>query len=89
MRHLFTAARHGSALAASWVQIAGDHGPMRSETTTRLYYIISGRGWFEIGDDPRAEVSAGDAALVEPGVSFVFGGHFSYLLVTTPHDAAS
>jgi mannose-6-phosphate isomerase-like protein (cupin superfamily) len=84
MRKIVAREEHGSDLSATWIQIWGRHSRVRSDAATRLYYILDGRGWFQVGDEPRQAVSSGDAVLIPRGAPYTFEGHMNYFLVNTP-----
>jgi mannose-6-phosphate isomerase-like protein (cupin superfamily) len=84
MRRIVTRDRHGPHISATWIQIWGRHNRVMSNAATRLYYILDGRGWFQVGDEPREEVVSGDAVLIPSGVPYTFEGHMNYFLVNAP-----
>lgn len=50
----------------------------------RLYYVISGNGYFVIDNENEA-VKTGDLVFIPAGSTFTFGGQLKMLLVDAPH----
>jgi mannose-6-phosphate isomerase-like protein (cupin superfamily) len=84
MRPLVDAAAGAGDLSVTWVRIAGSHRRLRTDASTRLYSIVEGDGWFELGDDPRFPIRTGDVVLVPRGVAYAIGGELTYLVVNSP-----
>lgn len=84
MRRLVDRERHCENLSVNWIQIWGTHRRTGSDRSTRLYYILSGNGWFQIGAQTSEDVRTGDLAVIPRGVPYSFGGYMTYLLVNQP-----
>jgi mannose-6-phosphate isomerase-like protein (cupin superfamily) len=84
MRRLVDAATGGGDLSVTWVRISGSHRPLRTDASTRLYYVLDGGGWFSLGDDPRFDIAAGDTVVVPRGTAYALGGELTYLVVNGP-----
>lgn len=83
MQALVRAGDCDADLSATWVQIHGRHGRIRSDRATRLYYILDGRGSMTVGDT-RFDVAAGDLAIVPRGIDYDYEGVMTLLLVNQP-----
>lgn len=46
--------------------------------------VLSGTGWFQVGDADRFDVEPGDFVFVPHGTSFEYGGVMDYLTVQSP-----
>jgi mannose-6-phosphate isomerase-like protein (cupin superfamily) len=84
MRKLVDAAAGGGDLSVTWVRIEGSHRPLRTDATTRLYYVVEGAGWFELGDEPRFDIRTGDVVVVSRGTPYALGGDLTYLVINGP-----
>jgi len=84
MRALVRAADHGPDLSMTWVRLSGRHRALRTERSTRVYYLLGGSGRFEVGDDPPFDADAGDVVVVPRGVRYAFEGEMTYLVVNGP-----
>ena len=73
----------GGDLSATWVRIAGEHRPLRTDSSTRLYHVVEGGGWFSLGDE-RFEITAGDLVVVPRGTPYALGGELIYLVLNAP-----
>ena len=84
MRKLVDAAAGGGDLSVTWVRIDGRHRPLRTDASTRLYYVVQGEGWFELGAEPRVEIRTGDVVVVPRGTAYALGGALTYLGINGP-----
>jgi mannose-6-phosphate isomerase-like protein (cupin superfamily) len=71
-------------LSMTHMEIDGDHPQRSSDTTDFLYWVLSGEGWFEVADEPRFEVKAGEAVLMRTGVRYRYGGKMEFLNFQAP-----
>ena len=76
--------QHGPGISVTWVKIWGHHKKMVCDISDRAYYIISGKGEFQVGDDPPGAVEAGDFVYIPRGVPYVFDGDMTYLVMNGP-----
>jgi len=74
----------GGDLSVTWVRIDGAHRRLRTDASTRLYYVVDGDGWFELGDEPQFELRAGDVVVVPRGTPYALGGTLTYLVINGP-----
>jgi mannose-6-phosphate isomerase-like protein (cupin superfamily) len=74
----------GDDLSVTWVRIEGTHRPLRTDASTRLYYVVEGDGWFELGEEPRFELRTGDVVVVPRGTPYSLGGTLTYLVINAP-----
>jgi len=74
----------GGDLSLTWVRVDGTHRRLRTDASTRLYYIVGGEGWFELGDEPRLELRPADVVVVPRGTPYALGGSLTYLVINGP-----
>jgi len=74
----------GGDLSVTWVRIDGAHRRLRTDASTRLYYVVDGDGWFVLGDEPQFEVRTGDVVVVPRGTPYALGGTLTYLVINGP-----
>jgi mannose-6-phosphate isomerase-like protein (cupin superfamily) len=74
----------GGDLSVTWVRIDGTHRPLRTDASTRLYYVVEGDGWFELGVEPRFELRTNDVVVVPRGTPYSLGGRLTYLVINGP-----
>jgi mannose-6-phosphate isomerase-like protein (cupin superfamily) len=84
MRKLVDAATGGGDVSVTWVRIDGTHRRLRTDASTRLYYVVEGDGWFELGDEPRFEIRTGDVVVVPRRLPYALGGRLTYLVINGP-----
>lgn len=85
MKQAISRAIHGEGISVTWVEIWGHHKKMSCDLSDRAYYIISGEGRFQVGDEAEwGAVSGGDFVFIPKGVPYVFEGHMTYLVMNGP-----
>jgi mannose-6-phosphate isomerase-like protein (cupin superfamily) len=84
MRRLVDGVTGGGDLSVTWVRIAGRHRRLRTDRSTRVYYVLEGEGRFTLGDEPAAAVRTGDVVVVPRGVPYDLDGELTYLVVNGP-----
>ena len=71
-------------LEISHIEVERGHDTfMVSKRITRIYYVLSGTGYFTIGDH-RPEVSHGTLVEIPPKVEYSYSGKMKLLFVSTP-----
>jgi 3-hydroxyacyl-CoA dehydrogenase/mannose-6-phosphate isomerase-like protein (cupin superfamily) len=83
MRPLVTAA-HEAGMSVTWVELAGRHRRLRSDRSTRVYYILRGSATFVLGDEPKVDARERDVVVVPRGTSYEFEGDVTYLVLNAP-----
>ena len=83
MRRLVHRDAHAADLSVTWVRLDGRHRRLRTDHSTRVYYIVEGSGTFVVGDD-RFDASEGDVVLVPRSTPYEFWGRLTYLVVNGP-----
>jgi mannose-6-phosphate isomerase-like protein (cupin superfamily) len=81
---LVTAGDTDGALSLTRVEIDGRHQSLRSNASTRVYYVLDGILTVVVGDGPSVTVDAGGHAIVPRGVSYSVGGSARYLVLNGP-----
>jgi mannose-6-phosphate isomerase-like protein (cupin superfamily) len=84
MKRLVNTTAHGPDLSVSWVEIWGNHRKMRTDRSTRVYYLLSGSATFQVGDGEPFEVAAGDAVVISRGTPYELTGNLTYLVINGP-----
>jgi len=84
MRRLVDAAAGEGDLSVTWVRLSGWHRRLRTDRSTRVYYVVEGEGRFMVGGAPEAEVRTGDVVVVPRGVAYALAGDLTYLVVNGP-----
>jgi mannose-6-phosphate isomerase-like protein (cupin superfamily) len=84
LRRLVDAESGEGNLSVTWVRLAGRHRQLRTDRSTRLYYVVEGEGWFVLGDEPEVAVRMGDIVVVPRGTAYQLGGELTYLVVNGP-----
>jgi mannose-6-phosphate isomerase-like protein (cupin superfamily) len=84
MRRLVDAATGEGDLSVTWVRLSGRHRRLRTDRSTRVYYVVEGEGQFTLGDEPDATIRTGDVVVVPRGVAYALGGDLTYLVVNGP-----
>lgn len=84
MRALAPASTTDGEVSLTWVRLDGVHKRLRTDRSTRLYYVVRGSATFVIGDRAPVEAQAGDVVVVPRGTPYTFSGSLEYLVVNTP-----
>jgi len=83
MRRLVRRDRHGSAVSVTWVRLDGRHRRLRTDRSTRVYYILDGTATFDVGGH-RYDVQKDDVVLVPVSTPYELWGQTTYLVVNGP-----
>ncbi len=84
LRALVTAGEFGPDVSVTWVQLAGHHGRLRTDRSTRVYAVLAGSVDVQIADDPAVTVAAGELVVVPRGQPYELDGVGTYLVVNAP-----
>jgi mannose-6-phosphate isomerase-like protein (cupin superfamily) len=84
MRQLVDATSGEGNLSVTWVRLAGRHRRLRTDRSTRLYYVVEGDGWFAVGEESEVAIHAGDVVVVPRRTAYALGGELTYLVVNGP-----
>ena len=84
MRRLVDAETGDGDLSVTWVRLSGRHRRLRTDRSTRVYYVLDGEGRFALGDEPEATIRTGDVIVVPRGVPYALDGDLTYLVVNGP-----
>jgi mannose-6-phosphate isomerase-like protein (cupin superfamily) len=83
MRQLVRRDAHGGDVSMTWVRLHGRHRRLRTDRSTRVYYVLDGAASFIVGDE-RFEARAGDVVLVPVSTPYEFQGEATYLVINGP-----
>ena len=84
VRPLVTAAEANSDLSATWVQIDGTHRRLRTNRSTRMYYVVEGTLTLDVEAREPLTLGAGECGTVARGVEYGLTGRASYLVINGP-----
>src|SRR5205814_8956830 len=84
MRRLVPSAASGGDLGVTWVQLGGHHRRLKTQRSTRVYYVLAGSARFVVGDDERFEARGGDVVVISRGTPYEFEGEMTYLVINGP-----
>lgn len=85
VKALLTRRAHTESISVSWIHMAGRCcQEMTCNLSDRVYYVLSGDGEFQVGDNPAETASEGDLVYIPKGVPYVFGGTMTYLVMNAP-----
>ena len=71
-------------ISITWVKIWGYHKKLVCHVSDRAYYIIEGKGEFNVEGYPTGKVNKGDHVFIPKGVPYDFEGHMTYLVINSP-----
>lgn len=75
---------HDAGVSVTHVRLAGVHRPLRTDRSTRVYYVLEGSARFVVGNRPSLVAHAGDAVVIPRGVRYGFEGELAYLVINAP-----
>lgn len=84
LRKLVSRAVDGPEISMTWVEIAGKHNPLRTDSSTRVYYILEGEFIFDCEDSEQMCASAGDVVVIYKSCLYGFEGKGKYLVINGP-----
>jgi mannose-6-phosphate isomerase-like protein (cupin superfamily) len=74
----------GGDVSVTWVRLEGRHRRLRTDRSTRVYYVLEGAATFVLGDDPPFELGKDDTVVVPRGTPYEFQGEMTYLVLNAP-----
>jgi mannose-6-phosphate isomerase-like protein (cupin superfamily) len=83
-RPLVSGAQHGPDISVTWIRLRGRHRRLRTDRSTRVYYVLEGSASFRLGDGEKLTVEAGDTIVVPRGTPYEFVGDMTYLVMNGP-----
>src|SRR5438045_7802075 len=84
MRPLVPSAASGRDLSVTWVQLGGHHRRLKTQRSTRVYYVLAGSARFVVGDDERFEARGGDVVVISRGRPYESEGAMTYVAIKRP-----
>jgi len=84
MRQLVSRAVDGSDISMTWVEISGVHNRLKTDSSTRVYYILEGEFIFDCEDTEPMSASAGDVVVIYKSCFYGFQGSGKYLVINGP-----
>jgi mannose-6-phosphate isomerase-like protein (cupin superfamily) len=70
-------------LSLTWVHIDGHHQRLRTDASTRIYVVITGRGTITVGVE-EFTVETGDVVVIPPSNPYHLVGDMTYLVLNQP-----
>lgn len=74
----------GPDISLTWIDIAGKHRPLKTDSSTRVYYILEGELIFYCEDEDPMRASAGDVVIIYKSSWYSFEGKGKYLVMNGP-----
>ncbi len=84
VRPVVTGDDSDAALSLTWVRIDGRHRRLRTDASTRAYYVVDGSLTLQVGEAAEVLLHAGDHHVVPRGVSYELRGQATYLVANAP-----
>ena len=76
--------RDGTDVSLTWVQIDGEHRALRTDASTRIYYILDGNFIFDIAGLGSKSAITGDTLIIYKSTIYGFVGKGKYLVINAP-----
>lgn len=83
-RKLVYAEIDGLDLSVTSVEISGEHRPLKTDASTRVYYILSGDFVFSIEGEEPISANIGDVVVIYRSSAYGFVGTGKYLVINGP-----
>lgn len=74
----------GPEISLTWIEIAGKHRPLKTDSSTRVYYLLEGELVFYCEDEDPMLASAGDVVVIYKSSWYSFEGTGKYLVINGP-----
>ena len=84
MRQLVSREFDGPDISMTWVEIAGEHKPLKTDSSTRVYYILEGDFVFDCQGTELMNATAGDVVIIYKSCIYSFVGKGRYLVMNGP-----
>ena len=84
MRQLVKSEKDGPDLSVTWVAIDGNHRSLKTDASTRVYYILEGEFQFSFDDSPNMTATDGDVVVIYKSSVYGFTGTGKYLVINGP-----
>ena len=81
---LVTAKEHGVDISATFIEIDGEHHELKTDSSSRLYVLLSGTYTFTINDEESFKAIEGDLVYIKRGDRYRFTGKGRYLVINAP-----
>lgn len=83
-KQLITALEHGPDISITLIEIDGDHHELRTDSSSRIYLLMSGDFNFVINDQESFKAVAGELIYIKRGDRYRFSGQGRYLVINGP-----
>ena len=83
-RQLVSQVVDGPEISLTWIDIAGKHRPLKTDSSTRVYYVLEGELVFYCEDVDPMLASAGDVVVIYKSSWYSFEGKGKYLVINGP-----
>ncbi len=84
LKRLVNIDEHSGRISLTWVRIWGHHDRVVNDGSDRVYYIVSGSGRFQVGEDEPEDVAEGDIVFIPAGTGYELDGEMTYLVMNGP-----
>lgn len=83
-KQLISAKEHGPDISITLIEIDGDHHELRTDSSSRVYFLIEGEFKFVINDTSSFQATTGELIYIKRGDRYRFSGHGRYLVINGP-----
>lgn len=83
-KQLISAKDHGPDISVTYIEIDGDHHELRTEASSRIYFLVSGNFSFVVNDHESFDATSGDLIYIKRGDRYRFSGRGRYLVINGP-----
>lgn len=83
-KQLISAKEHGPDISVTFIEINGEHHELRTESSSRVYFLIKGNFTFVINGQRSFDVATGDLVFIKRGDRYKFSGNGQYLVINGP-----
>jgi quercetin dioxygenase-like cupin family protein len=84
LKTLLNSVKSGGAISVTEVEISGEHQRLRTNSTLRTYYVVSGSLEFTIDGQSGIAMQVGDVLTLKAGCEYSLKGSAKYLVINTP-----
>ncbi len=84
MRQLVSRKVDGPEISMTWVAMDGEHRPLKTDASMRVYYILEGDFTFDCNNTDLISAAQGDVVIIYKSCVYSFAGKGKYLVMNGP-----